>query len=292
MPVEVVKKCGFGYQYSEWLSQNRLADPYSSSDNAGFILASKLSGFHTNFDGAFLEDIVTPGTYIATIPNNGLANAYRIHGQHGQALFVRASAVVAAFTGAGAGITPGGSEFKFSFADADVAGADNIIVVTQTSGTLNFNSVPSGKHFRYSFDVNAWNNRSLAGTKAKMEIGLIGTAHANIATALVDGPQAASNPACYVQFSENKMRLVVNTTASSWVEIPSNWSTFSVTVEYRNGKAAFLYLNSKRVATVSVAILAGSMQVFARAGHFVGYTALTDAPLDFRLDAISVAFEK
>lgn len=290
--MSTVKKCTPGYQYSEWLSVNRLADPYSSSDSTGFMLAAKLGGFHTNFDGAFLEDVVTPGTYIATIPNNGLANVYRIHGQHGQALFVRASAVVGAFTGAGAGITPGGSEFKFSFADADVAGADNIIVVTQTSGVMNFNSVPTGKHFRYSFDVNAWNNRTLAAAKAKFEIGLIGTAHANIDTALADGPQAASNPACYVQFSENKMRLVVNTTASGWYEIPSNWSTFSVTVEYRNGKGAFLYLNSKRVAIVSLPILAGSMQVFARAGHYVGYTALTDAPLDMRIDAMSVAFEK
>lgn len=290
--METVKKCTPGYQYSEWLSVNRLADPYSSSDSTGFMLAAKLGGFHTSFDGAFFEDIVTPGTYIATIPNNGLGNAYRVHGQHGQALFLRASAVVGAFTSASAGITPGGSEFKFSFADANVAGADNIILLTQTSGSLNFNSVPSGKHFRFSIDVNAWNNRSLAAAKAKLEIGLIGTAHANIATALADGPQAASNPACYVEFSEKKMKLVVNTTSSAWVEIPANWSTFSVTVEYRNGKGAFLYLNSKRVAIVSTAITAGSMQVFARAGHYVGYTAATDTPFDLRVDAFSVAFER
>lgn len=230
------------------------------------------------------------------IPTKGYNGVRLIKGGSTAPLFVHAlpdgggASLYSAVAGEEVGFPSGRSSFNMNCLDVDTT--VSCIGFSQWDGTNSYFCIPAATSFRYIVDIINWTNRSTLATHARAQVGVFATPNAVFTEDMNTIPQAASNSAIYVEFAQNRMKLVFNTTSSAWVDVPTTLTAFSLRIEYLAGKGAFLYLNNKKVAQVTLSTATTAMQVFARAGHSVLYTALTDAPIRFEIDAVSVAFNK
>jgi hypothetical protein len=228
------------------------------------------------------------------IPTGGITTSRKVRGGCNGSLYVHAlagAALYSAVSGVECGFPDGRSAFNMSCLDVNVT--ESNVGFSQYDGVgVTVFSVPAATSFRYICDITNWTNRSTIPTKAKAQVGLMATAHATFATLIGTGPQVAGQSAIYVEFAANTMKLVVGTTSSAFVAIPTDLTAFSIRIEYLAGIGAFLYLNNKKVATVNSTTATTALQLFARAGHLAAYDAATSSPIRFEVDAISVAYDK
>lgn len=228
------------------------------------------------------------------IPTGGIVTSRKIRNGANVSLYVHALAganLYSAVSGVECGFPDGRSAFNMSCLDVNTTEAN--VGFSQYDGVgVTVFSVPAATSFRYVADITNWTNRSTAATRAKAQIGLMATAHATFATLIGTGPQVSGQSAIYVEFANDRMKLVFGATSSGWVAIPTSLASFSIRIEYLAGKVAVLYLNNRHVAQINTTTATTAMQLFARAGHLAAYTAATDAPIRFELDAVSVAIDK
>lgn len=230
------------------------------------------------------------------VPTKGYNGVRTVKGGATGTLFVHAlpdgggASLYSAVAGSECGFPSGRSSFNMNCLDVDTTTTN--VGFSQWDGTNSYFCIPAATSFRFIVDIINWTNRSTLSTHAKAQVGVMATPHADFAVDITAGPQAASNSAIYVEFAQNRMKLVFNTTSSAWVDIPTTLTKFSLRIEYIANKVAFLYLNNKKVAQVNLTTATTAMQVFARAGHSVLYTAASDSPIRFEVDAVSVAFDK
>ena len=233
------------------------------------------------------------------IPTGGFVASRRVRNGTNGALFVHAlagAALYEATSGSECGFRDGKSSFNMSCRDVNTTesnvGFCQTVDTTGGVATSTYYSIPAATSFTYGCDIINWTNRVTVATKAKAQVGLMGVPHATFATLIGTGPQAASGSAIYVEFAANMMRLIVGTTASAYIPVPTALSKFSIKIVYKAGKGARLYLGSKLVASVDSTTATTALQVFARAGHTASYDAATSAPIRFEVDGVTVAIDK
>jgi hypothetical protein len=227
------------------------------------------------------------------IPTNGFTGQRRVRGGTNGSLFIHALAAATGYNavaGSECGFRDAASSFNMNC--LDVASTNVGYCHSDIASSIFTYIVPAATSFRYIADIINWSNRSTLATAAKAQIGLVGQPHANFATDITSAVPAASNSAIYVEFAQSRMKLVWDSNSSAWVDVPSTLTAFSIRIEYIAGKGAYLYLNNKKVAQITGSTAVTKLQTFARAGHSGAYVALTDAPIRFEVDAVSVAFNK
>ena len=238
-----------------------------------------------------MTSVVTISKYI---PTGGIVTSRKVRGGCNGTIYVHAlagAAIYSAVAGEECGFPNGRSAFNMSCLDVNVT--ESNVGFSQYDGVgVTVFPIPAATSFRFVCDITNWTNRSTVATKAKAQIGLMATAHATFATLIGTGPQVASQSAIYAEFAANTVRLIVGTTASAWVAVPTTLLAFSLRIEYIKNIGAFLYLDGREVAKVQSTTATTAMQVFTRAGHLAAYDAATSAPIRFEVDAVSVAIDK
>ena len=283
-------------KYQEIALNNHLS--VGGTKNNGLLINAALhNGFHTNFQGCYMSEVVsaTPGPVYSRIGVDLTYNPYMVNGVS-QLMHIDGSdtnvVAAAGFPNAAAASDTG--VLRLTCNDTNTTAL--VMAMWQNNALW----LATGTSFTLVYDIAQWSERQELLTESFSEIGVCGTCRLTevlLAASVPGTDNATLNPFITVKFYANRARLVLRPVTAAAVQTSESFEVpagkFTIRMEYvvpANGgvPSVTVYVNDRNVTSIN-ATITGPLQLFARNCHNTGYLSATMAPAIFDIDAIVVA---